>query len=222
MYIAICKPSLQHVILIINPASAVMQKLSKIKQLLTSDISPPVISAQEVHGELVVLVDTEELLTLMQFLRDDKNCRFSALMDICAVDYPSRTERFEVVYHMLSVEHNLRVRVKLCAGIEDIVPSLTDLFGSAGWYEREVWDLYGVYFKGNTDLRRILTDYGFVGHPMRKDFPLTGYTEVRYDLIQEKVLYEPVKLSQEFRNFDFSSPWYGPNYILPGDEKASK
>ncbi len=143
------------------------------------------------------------------------------VLDVTAVDYPQRDERFEVVYHLLSLKHNQRIRVKLAAGEETPVPSVTEVFNSANWLEREAWDMYGIYFSGHPDLRRLLTDYGFEGHPLRKDFPLTGYVEVRYDEDQKRVVYEPVKLSQEFRSFDFMSPWEGM-LQLPGDEKAGE
>ena len=171
-------------------------------------------------GELMVRVQRNSIVRVLTFLRDDSNCRFRCLMDICGVDYPDREERFEVVYNLLSVGHNQRVRVKLTTDEETPVPSVTGIFGSAGWWEREAWDLYGIYFSDHPDLRRILTDYGFEGHPMRKDFPLSGHVEVRYDDEQKRVVYEPVKLTQEFRSFDFMSPWEGAEYVLPGDEKA--
>jgi NADH-quinone oxidoreductase subunit C len=147
-------------------------------------------------------------------------CQFVCLLDIAGVDYPEREQRFEVVYHLLSPKQNLRVRVKIAADEDTQVPSVVDLFPAANWYEREAFDLYGILFSGHPDLRRILTDYGFAGHPLRKDFPLTGYVEVRYDDEKKRVVYEPVKLPQEFRNFDFLSPWEGTEYVLPGDEKA--
>ncbi|MGB1539873.1 MAG: NADH-quinone oxidoreductase subunit C [Rickettsiales bacterium] len=174
-------------------------------------------------GELIVHTEAQHVLQLVSFLQSDANCLFKVLVDITAVDYPERAERFEVVYNLLSVKWNRRVRVKLTVDEETAVPSVEPLFAAAGWYEREVWDMYGVFFSGNTDLRRILTDYGFDGHPQRKDFPLTGYVELRYDEEQKRVIYEPVTLQQEFRNFDFLSPWEGPEqYVLPGDEKAEK
>ena len=173
-------------------------------------------------GELMVSVKRGNLVRTLTFLRDDPECKFAQLVDICGVDYPERAERFEVVYNLLSLTLNRRIRVKVAAGEDTAVPSATPVFNSAGWYERETWDLFGIYFADHPDLRRILTDYGFEGHPMRKDFPLTGYVEVRYDEEQKRVLYEPVKLKQEFRSFDFLSPWEGMNHILPGDEKAPR
>ncbi len=170
--------------------------------------------------ELMVRVRRDAIVRVLTFLRDDANCRFQQLMDICGVDYPERERRFEVVYNMLSLIHNMRVRVKVEADEETPVPSVSGVFSSAGWWEREAWDLFGIYFSEHPDLRRIMTDYGFEGHPLRKDFPLTGYVEVRYDDEQKRVVYEPVKLTQEFRTFDFLSPWEGVQGVLPGDEKA--
>ena len=179
-------------------------------------------SLQIADDEIVISSAATSLLRLIQFLKEDQNCKFNILIDICGVDYPEKDKRFEIVYHFLSLSVNRRIRVKLMTGEETKVPSIVDLFPSAGWYEREVYDLFGVIFSGNTDLRRLLTDYGFKGHPLRKDFPLTGYVEVRYDEEQKRVIYEPVKLTQEFRNFDFVSPWEGMNRILPGDERAEE
>ena len=195
--------------------------LGDLAEHLTDMIPQYLIEASISKGELVVHTQAENILPLMAFLQSDSNCLFKVLVDITAVDYPEREARFEVVYHMLSIRWNHRVRVKLIVGEDMPVPSVTQIFAAAGWYEREVWDMYGVFFSGNPDLRRILTDYGFDGHPMRKDFPLTGHVELRYDEEQKRVVYEPVKLTQEFRNFDFLSPWEGPKgYRLPGDEKA--
>jgi len=179
-------------------------------------------SAEIMHEELVVQVASEGIIPLLTFLRDDPKYQFTQLMDICGVDYPGRAKRFEVVYNLLSVKLNQRIRVKVNTDEATPVPSVTGVFSSAGWFEREVWDMYGVYFSGHADLRRILTDYGFDGHPQRKDFPLTGYVELRYDPEQKRVAYSPVKLTQAFRTFDFMSPWEGAEYILPGDEKAAK
>lgn len=172
-------------------------------------------------GELTLEVSRRDVLKVLAFLRDDLACLFKLLIDICGTDYPERAERFDVVYHLLSIKLNQRIRVKITTDAEHAVPSCVSLFSSAGWYEREVWDLLGVYFENHPDLRRILTDYGFIGHPLRKDFPLTGYVEVRYDDEQKRVVYEKVKLTQEFRTFDFLSPWEGMS-LLPGDEKASR
>ncbi len=171
-------------------------------------------------GELTVSVHAEGIARVLTFLRDDVNCRFKQLVDICGVDYPEREPRFEVVYNLLSLTNNNRVRVKLETGEETPVPTVTAVFSSANWWERETWDLFGIYFSDHPDLRRILTDHGFDGHPLRKDFPLSGYVEIRYDDELKRVVYEPVKLTQEFRSFDFLSPWEGAQALLPGDEKA--
>jgi len=168
--------------------------------------------------ELSITVHSADLLKVLKFLRDDANCQFKQVMDICGVDYPGSDPRFCVVYNLLSLTHNCRVRIKVWTDETTPVSSATDLFSAAGWWEREAWDMFGIYFSENPDLRRILTDYGFDGHPLRKDFPLTGYLEMRYDDEQKRVIYEPVKLTQEFRTFDFLSPWEG---VLPGDEKAT-
>ncbi len=173
-------------------------------------------------GELTLVVDGARIVDVLKTLRDDPRCRFEVLIDICGVDWPAREQRFDVVYHLLSPRLNQRIRVKVETDEETAVPSVIDVFPAANWYEREAYDMYGVLFTGHPDLRRLLTDYGFQGHPLRKDFPLTGYVEVRYDDDAKRVVYEPVKLVQEFRRFDFESPWEGPGYTLPGDEKASR
>ncbi|MFT3731512.1 MAG: NADH-quinone oxidoreductase subunit C [Hyphomicrobium sp.] len=172
------------------------------------------------HDELTITVARENIIDVLTKLRDDPKCLFEVLIDICGVDYPERTERFDVVYHLLSPRLNQRIRVKLSTDEATPVASINDVFPAANWYEREAYDLYGIRFTGHPDLRRILTDYGFQGYPLRKDFPLTGYVEVRYDDEKKRVVYEPVKLTQEFRDFDFESPWEGPSHVLPGDEKA--
>lgn len=173
--------------------------------------------------QLCVVLGADHLVKAMTVLRDDKEMNFHQLLDVTAVDYPSRDPRFEVVYHLLSVRHNHRIRLKTAVNEETLVPSMVDLFSSAGWFEREVFDMYGLYFEGHPDLRRILTDYGFEGHPQRKDFPLTGFKEVRYDEALKRVVYEPVKLTQDFRQFDALSPWEGMvDVMLPGDEKGMK
>jgi NADH-quinone oxidoreductase subunit C len=174
------------------------------------------------HDELAVVVRPEGIVRVLSFLRDDVNCQFKQLMDVCGVDHPGRPERFDVVYNLLSLTHNRRIRVKIRTDGEEAVPTVTGVFSSAGWWERETYDLYGIWFRDHPDLRRILTDYGFEGYPLRKDFPLTGYVEVRYDDEQKRVVYEPVKLTQDFRNFDFLSPWEGMQQFLPGDEKAKQ
>jgi NADH-quinone oxidoreductase subunit C len=179
-------------------------------------------SAVIAYGELTLNTTTENVIALLKFLRDDDQCAFVNFIDICGVDYPQRENRFDVVYHLLSPRQNMRIRVKLQVAEDDGVPTATGVFVGAEWFEREAWDMYGIPFEGHSDLRRILTDYGFEGHPLRKDFPVTGFVEVRYDDVQKRVLYEPVELKQEFRNFDFLSPWEGTDYVLPGDEKAKQ
>ena len=179
-----------------------------------------VVSQRLALGELTVVVHADEIVSVLTALRDDSTCLFEQLIDICGVDYPEREKRFDVVYHLLSPRKNQRIRVKCQTNADAPVPSVVGLFPVANWYEREAYDMYGILFSGHPDLRRILTDYGFQGFPLRKDFPLTGYVEVRYDDDQKRVVYEPVKLTQEFRSFDFESPWEGTSYVLPGDEKA--
>lgn len=171
------------------------------------------------HDELNVDVALGNIVGLVEFLKADQTCKFSTLVDITAVDYPERAKRFDVVYHFLSMYQNQRIRLRVAVREDEMVPSIVDVHPSANWFEREVFDMYGILFSGHPDLRRILTDYGFRGYPLRKDFPTTGYTEVRYDDAQKRVVYEPVKLVQEYRQFDFMSPWEGAEYILPGDEK---
>jgi NADH-quinone oxidoreductase subunit C len=174
------------------------------------------------HGELNVDVAPSNIVDFIDFLKSDATCRFSTLVDVTAVDYPERAKRFDVVYHFLSMYQNHRIRLRVSIREEDLVPSITDVHPSANWFEREVYDMFGILFSGHPDLRRLLTDYGFRGHPLRKDFPTTGFTEVRYDETQKRVVYEPVSLVQEYRQFDFMSPWEGAEYILPGDEKEAK
>jgi NADH-quinone oxidoreductase subunit C len=172
-------------------------------------------------GELTIDAEADRIETVMKFLRDDKKWQFINFIDICGVDYPTREKRFDVVYHLLSPVKNVRVRVKVQTDENTPVPSVTGIFPGANWFEREAYDLYGILFTGHPDMRRLLTDYGFDGHPLRKDFPLTGFVEVRYDDQEKRVVYEPVRLNQEFRKFDFLSPWEGADYpVLPGDEKA--
>lgn len=180
-----------------------------------------VLGSRVAFGELTLEVALEHLEALVEFLRTDSACRFTSLVDITAVDHPERAERFDLVYHFLSMYQNHRIRLKVAVGEEEMVPSLTAVHPSANWFEREVFDMFGILFSGHPDLRRILTDYGFRGYPLRKDFPTTGYTEVRYDEAQKRVVYEPVNLVQEYRQFDFMSPWEGAEYILPGDEKKA-
>ncbi|WP_313199198.1 NADH-quinone oxidoreductase subunit C [Rhizobium sp.] len=173
------------------------------------------------YGELTLLATGANVVELLTFLRDDPRCDFVNFIDACGVDYPARVKRFDVVYHLMSPKQNQRIRVKLETAEDEPVPSVTSIYPGADWAEREAWDMYGILFTGHPDLRRILTDYGFEGHPLRKDFPTTGFVEVRYDDSLKRVVYEPVELRQEFRSFDFLSPWEGPEYVLPGDEKAN-
>ncbi len=194
--------------------------LSELSDHIASALPDTVLASETRHGELAISVAPDAVPRVLTFLRDDRECRFSTLCDVCGVDYPDRPERFEIVYNLLSLAHNRRIRVKVSTGEDQPVPSVTAIYSAAGWWEREAFDLYGVFFNDHPDLRRILTDYGFDGHPLRKDFPLTGYVELRYDEEQKRVVYEPVKLRQEFRSFDFLSPWEGMDKILPGDEKA--
>ena len=193
--------------------------LQDLGELISAAQPDAVISTTITNGELTVQATSSGLRLLVTYLRDNAACVFTTLVDITAIDWPERDDRFDVVYHFLSMPQNQRIRVKISVAEDEIVPSITDLHPSANWFEREVFDMYGVMFSGHPDLRRILTDYGFRGHPLRKDFPTTGYTEVRYDETQKRVVYEPVTLVQEYRQFDFMSPWEGADYILPGDEK---
>lgn len=194
--------------------------LQELGDHVAAALGPAVLDRQIAYGELTVLVPGEEIVRVLTFLRDDPRCLFVSLMDLCGADYPGRERRFDVVYHLLSYRHNRRIRIKVEADEVTPVPSVIDVYPTANWFEREAYDLYGVLFSGHPDLRRILTDYGFEGHPLRKDFPLSGFVEVRYDQEQKRVVYEPIRLQQEFRSFDFLSPWEGTDYVLPGDEKA--
>jgi NADH-quinone oxidoreductase subunit C len=196
-------------------------KLKALAEHVSAVLPGAVLSSEIRHSELTCRIKREDLVRVLSFLRDDPKCRFNLLCDLCGVDYPDRPQRFEVVYNLLSMSLNQRIRVTLETDEEHPVPSVTGLYSCAGWWEREAWDLFGIFFSDNPDLRRILTDYGFDGHPLRKDFPLTGYVELKYDEDQKRVVYEPVALKQEFRSFDFISPWEGMDKILPGDEKAS-
>ena len=198
----------------------VLGQVANIVDHLRVLLGDAVIEIGEHVGEVTVTVDRTAIVDVIARLRDDPDLRLNQLLDICGGDYPDRIARFEVVYHLLSMAKNLRLRVKLATDHRLPVPSLTGLYPCAGWYERETWDCYGVLFDGNPDLRRILTDYGFEGHPFRKDFPLSGHVELRYSEEHKRVVYEPVKLAQDFRNFDFLSPWEGTDYMLPGDEKG--
>ena len=194
--------------------------LQDLGEYITDTFLDEIVERQLRLDELTVTVRRDDILEVLKVLRDDANCQFKQLVDVCGVDYPEKETRFAVVYNLLSLTHNLRIRIKIWTDEDTPVPSACELFSSANWWEREVWDLYGIYFSGHPDLRRILTDYGFEGHPLRKDFPLTGYIEMRYDDEQKRVVYEPVKLTQEFRTFDFLSPWEGVQTMLPGDEKV--
>lgn len=198
------------------PDEALRDLASYIREKLNSAIQ----DASVAYGELTLEVESGDIIDVLTFLRDDVQCQFISFIDLAGADYPSRTRRFDVVYHLLSPRQNQRVRIRVTTDEDTPVPSATGVFPGAEWFEREAYDLYGILFTGHPDLRRILTDYGFEGHPLRKDFPLTGFVEVRYDDELKRVVYEPVELKQEFRNFDFLSPWEGTDYVLPGDEKA--
>lgn len=196
---------------------ALLDLASHIEARFPDDIE----KSELIVGELVVTVSLPAIQKVAKFVRDDANCLMKICADVCGVDYPGRDERFEVVYNLLSMKHNFRVRLKLNVGEDTQVPSVSEIWPTANWFEREVWDMYGIFFSDHPDLRRILTDYGFEGHPLRKDFPLTGFVEMRYDDVQRRCVYEPVKLTQDFRKFDFLSPWEGMTSALPGDEKAT-
>jgi NADH-quinone oxidoreductase subunit C len=198
-----------------------VNSVAELRDYVTDKIGPALLGTTDRNGELAITVAPGDIVKVLAFLRDDPNCQFKQLMDICGVDYPERPQRFDVVYNLLSLTGNMRIRVIIHTDEETPVPSVAGEFSCASWWEREAWDLYGIFFSEHPDLRRILTDYGFEGHPLRKDFPLTGYVEVRYDDEQKRVVYEPVKLTQEFRTFDFLSPWEGITRQLPGDEKAN-
>ena len=186
-----------------------------------AEVHPELVHSSDfAFGELTLTVAPENLIAMLTFLRDDVQCAFVNFVDICGVDWPQREKRFDVVYHLLSPRQNTRIRIKVLVGEDEAVPSACGVYPGADWFEREAWDMYGILFTGHPDLRRILTDYGFEGHPLRKDFPTTGFVEVRYDDSAKRVVYEPVELRQEFRSFDFLSPWEGTDYVLPGDEKA--
>ena len=192
--------------------------LVKLKSYIETKLPESVVSSKLVNGELTVSIVLSSLVTFMEFLKTDQHCNFSTLVDITVVDYPNRENRFELVYHYLSMYQNQRIRVKMEVNEDHIVPSIVDIFPASNWFEREIFDMFGVLFSGHPDLRRILTDYGFKGHPLRKDFPTTGYVELRYDEEKKRVVYEPVDLVQEYRQFDFMSPWEGAEYILPDDQ----
>lgn len=194
--------------------------LGELAEAIAAAFPDDVIHAEVVRDELSVDVQAAAIRRVLSWLRDEPAALFQELMDLCGVDYPDRPQRFDVVYHLLSIKHNQRVRIRVATDEDTPVPSVTGVFPAAGWFEREAWDMYGILFAEHDDLRRLLTDYGFEGHPLRKDFPLTGYVEVRYDDEQKRVVYEPVQLQQDWRSFDFLSPWEGAQGVLPGDEKA--
>ncbi len=196
--------------------------LDRLGQAIKTALPGSIADYQVASGELMITAKAADIVKVATFLRDDPACQFVSIIDITAVDWPGRAQRFDVVYHLLSPRLNQRIRVKVPTDELTPVPSIVDVFAGANWYERETFDLYGVLFTGHPDMRRILTDYGFEGHPLRKDFPLSGFVEVRYDDEQKRVVYDKVRLAQEFRNFDFLSPWEGTDYVLPGDEKAKK
>ena len=198
------------------------EALNVLADLVRGKLAQDLVGAEAKLGELAIVVSRPAIAKVLKTLRDDPDFRFTILVDVCGVDWPEREQRFDVVYHLLSLTQNQRLRVKVMTDEDTPVPSVTGVFSCAGWYEREAWDLYGILFSDHPDLRRILTDYGFEGHPLRKDFPLTGFVEVRYDDEQKRVVYEKVKLTQDYRSFDFLSPWEGMTPLLPGDEKATK
>jgi NADH-quinone oxidoreductase subunit C len=200
-----------------TPATAPLEDLM---DYLSSKLGDRIVAQGIAHGELTIVVAREQIIAVLKTLRDDARCSFEVLIDICGVDRPARERRFDVVYHLLSPRQNQRIRVKLETDEETPVASAVEVYPAANWYEREAYDMYGILFSGHPDLRRLLTDYGFQGYPLRKDFPLTGYVEVRYDDELKRVVYEPVRLTQELRSFDFESPWETARQILPGDEKA--
>ncbi len=197
------------------------QALKDLGDYIDAGLGGGVLASEVARGELSIRIKRSSVVKAMIFLRDDQNTLFKQLIDITAVDHPAQEERFDVVYHLLSLKHNQRLRVRLSTDEASPVPSISGVFSAAIWFERETWDMYGVMFADHPDLRRILTDYGFEGHPLRKDFPLTGYVELRYDEDQKRVVYEPVKLVQDFRTFEYMSPWEGMLH-LPGDEKATE
>lgn len=194
--------------------------LAELKEHVDATLGDALVASEMRHGELSVTVVREKIVQTLGFLRDDPVCRFIQMMDLCGVDYPGEKRRFEVVYHLLSMQDNVRIRVKCRVGEGETVPTVCEIYPNADWYEREAFDMYGIVFEGHPDMRRLLTDYGFEGHPLRKDFPLTGFTEVRWDDEERRVVHEPVELQQEYRNFDYLSPWEGSQYVLPGDEKS--
>lgn len=199
-----------------------VEALNELGEHIASQMPDAVRKFQVAYGELTLHAERDQIVTLVEFLKRDALCMFEMMIDVCGVDYPERSQRFEVVYHFLSMRMNQRIRVKVSTDEETAVPSIVELHPSANWFEREAFDMYGIRFAGHPDMRRILTDYGFEGYPLRKDFPLTGYTEVRYDDLEKRIVHEPVELTQEYRNFDFLSPWEGMTSVIPGDEKAEE
>ena len=197
------------------------ETLKELADYILSERGAPVAEWSIAHGELTMTIVPAEIASFVKFLSDDPRLAFVNLTDICGVDWPARDRRFDVVYHLMSPSNNVRIRLKVMTDERTPVPSVIEIYPGADWFEREAYDLYGILFSGHPDLRRLLTDYGFQGHPLRKDFPLTGFVEVRYDDEEKRVVYEPVRLAQQFRNFDFESPWEGTEYVLPGDEKAN-
>ena len=198
------------------------EALHELSGYIGEKLGGKVVRADIAYGELTIEVAGNDIVDVLSFLRRDVQCQFISIIDVCGADYPARAKRFDVVYHLLSPRQNQRIRVRVQTDEDTPVPSVCGVFPGADWFEREAYDLYGILFSGHPDLRRLLTDYGFEGHPLRKDFPLTGFVEVRYDDEGKRVVYEPVELKQEFRNFDFLSPWEGTDYVLPGDEKAKQ
>jgi len=198
-----------------------MSNLSQLADKLTRALGSALTETKLAADELTVTIEPARILDVLSHLRDDPDCEFKILVDICGNDWPTRVKRFDVVYHLLSLTRNSRIRLKASLSEGEAIASCVPLYPAAGWFEREAFDMYGIAFDGNPDLRRILTDYGFSDHPLRKDFPLTGYVELRYDEELKRVVYQPVQLVQEFRDFDFMSPWEGAPHILPGDEKAA-
>ncbi|PKQ07095.1 MAG: NADH-quinone oxidoreductase subunit C [Alphaproteobacteria bacterium HGW-Alphaproteobacteria-12] len=196
------------------------ESLTELGEHILGALEDAVAGFEIAYGELTIRAQAPSIARVLKFLRDDPASRFTTLIDITAVDYPERASRFDIVYHLLSMHQNQRIRIIVETDEETAVPSVVSVYPAANWFERETFDMYGIFFSDHPDLRRILTDYGFNGYPLRKDFPLTGYVEVRYDDDEKRVVYEPVRLVQEFRSFDFMSPWEGPEYLLPGDEKA--
>jgi NADH-quinone oxidoreductase subunit C len=203
------------------PRAEASQALKDLVEYISNQMDEALVAVEWAGDEAVLRTRPQSVLRVLGFLRDDSQCLFKNMVDLCGADYPDREQRLEVVYNLLSVKYNLRIRVKISTDEETPVPSASQLFMSAEWNEREAWDMYGIFFSDHPDLRRLLTDYGFEGHPMRKDFPLTGHVEVRYDDELKRVVYEPVKLTQDFRTFDFLSPWEGVQAVLPGDDKAT-